>query len=73
MGWTKVLGASLGTFIGLKPMEGAANALGAADALGAEDTLCALEVEGPNEGAPVGHPEALKKKSERQAEAPLWF
>ena len=64
VGRSEVLGASLRTLVGLPLTEGAA------DALGAEDTLGALEVEGPNEGAPVGLPEALKKKSERQAEAP---
>ena len=54
MGRSKVLGASLGTLVGLPLTEGAADALGAADVLGAEDTLGALGVEGPNEGAPVG-------------------
>ena len=47
--------------------------LGAANLLGTEDTLSVLEVEQPNEGTPVDLLEAHKRKSERQAEAPLWF
>ena len=71
VGRSEVLRASLGTLVGLLFTEGAANALGAADLLGAEDTLGALEVEGPNESAPAGPPEALKRKFKRQAEVPL--
>ena len=73
MGRSEVLGALLGTLVGLPLTEGAADALGAANFLGVEVTLGVLEVEGSNKGASVGLPEALKRKSKSQAEAPLWF